>query len=54
MSATDQTYDAKHARLPDKADSRETLKALARLLACQASADASRVSTAPVKTGCTS
>jgi hypothetical protein len=38
MSATDKTYHAKHGRLPGKADSSETLKALARLLARQAAA----------------
>jgi hypothetical protein len=40
MSATDETYHAKHARLPGKAESLETLKALARLLARQAAAEA--------------
>ena len=38
MSATDKTYDAKHVQLPGEADSRETLKAFARLLARQAAA----------------
>jgi hypothetical protein len=39
MSATDETYHDKHARLPGKAESLETLKALARLLARQAAAE---------------
>ena len=38
MSATDKTYDAKHGRLPGEANSSETLKALARLLARRAAA----------------
>ena len=38
MSATEKTYDAMHARTPGKAESIETLKALARLLARQAAA----------------
>jgi len=38
MSATNTTNHAKPARLPGKAESLETLKALARLLARQAAA----------------
>lgn len=38
MSATEKTYDTPHARLPGKAESIETLKALARLLARQVAA----------------
>jgi len=39
MSATSTTYQPKHARLPDKAESLERLKALTRLLARQAAAE---------------
>ncbi len=39
MNATNTTYP-KHARLPGKGESLETLKALARLLARQAAAEA--------------
>jgi hypothetical protein len=38
MSATSTTHHPKHARLPGKAESLETLEALARLLARQAAA----------------
>jgi hypothetical protein len=38
MSATEKIYDTTHARLPGKAESIETLKALARLLARQVAA----------------